>query len=1006
VQASVSWSLGEHIEHLTLLDAGGTIDGTGNGLNNILTGNRFDNVLDGRGGDDTLRGGAGSDSASYAGAPGAVSADLGASQPAASGGAGNDRLQSIENLIGSAFADWLGGDGGANVLAGGAANDTLRGGTGEDTLDGGEGTGDTAIFSGNAGDYRFSAGVNGELLVQDRNTTDGDDSSDTLCAVEALQFADRLFGAAPGGEFRSSTTDQNESYPAVAVLADGGTVLAWQAMIPGTSTTAVYVLRHDATGASSGEVLRIGENHLESHIEPSVIALADGSFVVVSRGYDVLLQQRFSAAGVALGEELRLNLLLPAIDDVFQAAPLVDGGYVIMRQKYYGSGGAGDIVAQRFEADGELRGGEILVQASGGYVNQWPDISGLAEGGFAVVWHSAGDGSTDRVYLRRFDAEGVAIGAASIVRDGVFDGDQRPAIAQLADGGFVVAWTADMHGQPKGSVGARVFNENGTARSAELALGYTSPGDDSEVQIVALDGGGFAVSWSYYNGSNYELLARCFDAAGKATSDVFRVNTPGKQIYADIVPGAAALADGGFILSWAPALAGGDSDVYWQRFDALGQRVLTRVNGSDQDDQLDISGSGALEAWGGKGNDVFLVNNADDRTIEDRNSGIDTVKTSIGWTLSANVENLVLMESAGSINGTGNERANHLLGNSSANRLDGLGGADILEGQGGNDTLNGGRGSDRLVGGDGSDFIAGNAGVDTLVGGNGADTLLGGGSIDVIAGDAGADSIDGGEGADSLTGGDGNDTILGGIGNDLISGGAHNDRIEGGTGADVIAGDAGADSIDGGEGADSLTGGDGNDTILGGSGNDTILGGSGNDTLVGGIGADRLIGESGNDHLSGWSGADTLLGWEGNDTLLGGSDDDTLTGGNGIDVLDGGPGNDLLNGGDGADIFVFNVALSTGAIDTVADFTPDSDVLRLDDDVFSAFSAGVAVTAAQLHVAAGASSATHAEHRLIYDTTSGALYYDEDGAGGVAAIKFALLLGAPALTADDFVIVG
>lgn len=90
----------------------------------------------------------------------------------------------------------------------------------------------------------------------------------------------------------------------------------------------------------------------------------------------------------------------------------------------------------------------------------------------------------------------------------------------------------------------------------------------------------------------------------------------------------------------------------------------------------------------------------------------------------------------------------------------------------------------------------------------------------------------------------------------------------------------------------------------------------------------------------------------------------------------------------------------------MADFTPDSDVLRLDDDVFSAFSAGVAVTAAQLHVAAGASSATHAEHRLIYDTTSGALYYDEDGAGGVAAIKFALLLGAPALTADDFVIVG
>lgn len=124
------------------IDAGGGDDILlGGAGNDSLAGGVGDDVLDGGAGDDlltgglghdTLRGGAGTDTASYADASGAVSVDLAIG--GVSGGAGNDTLISIENLIGSAFDDTLSGDGFANTLAGGIGNDILTGGDGADVF--------------------------------------------------------------------------------------------------------------------------------------------------------------------------------------------------------------------------------------------------------------------------------------------------------------------------------------------------------------------------------------------------------------------------------------------------------------------------------------------------------------------------------------------------------------------------------------------------------------------------------------------------------------------------------------------------------------------------------------------------------------------------------------------------------------------------------------------------------------------------------------------------------
>ncbi|MBV5311050.1 MAG: calcium-binding protein, partial [Chromatium okenii] len=95
--------------------------------------------------------------------------------------------------------------------------------------------------------------------------------------------------------------------------------------------------------------------------------------------------------------------------------------------------------------------------------------------------------------------------------------------------------------------------------------------------------------------------------------------------------------------------------------------------------------SGANTLIGLAGNDVYYVQNTTDKVTEAVNSGIDTVYSSVDFTLSSNVENLTLIGEddpateviEGNINGTGNDLNNTLTGNKGKNTLTGLAGDDV-----------------------------------------------------------------------------------------------------------------------------------------------------------------------------------------------------------------------------------------------------------------------------------------------------------------------------------------
>ncbi len=334
---------------------------------------------------------------------------------------------------------------------------------------------------------------------------------------------------------------------------------------------------------------------------------------------------------------------------------------------------------------------------------------------------------------------------------------------------------------------------------------------------------------------------------------------------------------------------------------AAGGDLLDGGGGSDRlvggggKDLLD-GGAGGDAMVGGAGDDTYYVDSADDSITEAEDEGLDLVFSAVSYTLSDDLEDLILHDRAAST-GIGNGLANAIYGNN---------GANLIDGDGGDDTLLGYEGTDRLLGGEGDDRLDGGQGDDTMIGGAGDDVYLVDSRRDQLeeAEDGGTDEVRV-SGLARFTLADHVENLanlsLGGVFSGW--GNAQANVLTGGAGIDRLYGREGADTLQGGEGNDQLEGGGGADTLIGGSGVDTAsyasalgpvsadLGGvvagtgeaagdtfSGIENLYGSRFADSLTGDGGANRLAGGAGSDILVGGGGTDWLIGGADGDQLVG--------------------------------------------------------------------------------------------------------------------------------
>lgn len=394
----------------------------------------------------------------------------------------------------------------------------------------------------------------------------------------------------------------------------------------------------------------------------------------------------------------------------------------------------------------------------------------------------------------------------------------------------------------------------------------------------------------------------------------------------------------------------------------IGNNFANVLDGGAGNDMLN-GRSGADTMSGGIGDDMYWVDHAQDVVIEQSNEGRDRVNSAIDYTLSANVEDLFLTDSA--VRGTGNNLNNLIVGTGSAVILDGREGDDHLEGRDGSDTLIGGSGQDTLSGGYGNDSMSGGTGDDTY-------TVLDAGDVVVENAGEGIDTVY--AAVDYSIGTNVENLILigsasAGIGNDLansIWGNELDNILDGGIGADTMVGGGGSDwyyvddigdvviehlaennhdlvfsSVNytlsdnverlqliglaregyGNGLANEIYGNDLDNRLDGGAGNDYLIGGAGIDTLIGGTGNDRYLVDDSRDvvveaenagHETVFSLVSYTLAANIEDLILlsgasrgwGNHLDNTIHGNELNNTLDGGDGNDSIYGGEGDD-FLF-----------------------------------------------------------------------------------------------------
>jgi len=354
-------------------------------------------------------------------------------------------------------------------------------------------------------------------------------------------------------------------------------------------------------------------------------------------------------------------------------------------------------------------------------------------------------------------------------------------------------------------------------------------------------------------------------------------------------------------------------------------------------------------------------------------------------------------------------------GTAGADRLDGGYHNDTLNGGGGNDTLWGGAGADRMEGGAGNDTYTVDNPADLVVevAGEGNDTVIVSVSAslasfpnieNLTAAGTSAVTLTGDGRANVLTGNAAANTLVGGAGNDVLDGGLGADRLQGGTGNDIYHVNAPGDRV-----IETSTGGTADRVYttvshaLASHVEQLYARGSSSLTLKGNAGANTIAGNAGHNKLYGLTGNDRLYGRAGNDKLSGGTGSDRLYGEAGHDTLDGGAGRDVLSGGAGRDTFVFTAHRPGSAhCDTITDYNLSHDTIQLDNKYMPKLGGAGRLSSAKFVLG---TKAKEADDRLIYDRSTGKLYYDADGSGAIAKQLILHFTNKPALNAGEFVII-
>jgi hypothetical protein len=396
-------------------------------------------------------------------------------------------------------------------------------------------------FSPGGDDYRIAGALPGDqthphlainstggLLVWQDNDTDGDG-----LGIRALPLNGALLGA--GDPFRvngAGAGDQEK--PQVALLKNGGAVVVWQGGRLGFQK--IFARFLDAGGAFTTADIQVNTYTNEFQIDGSVACLEDGNVVVVwgSYGQDGSHQgvygQRLSPAGEKLGAEFRVNQFAGNNQRNPSVAALAGGSFVVAWvSELQRSGSSVDIYARLFNAAGSPAGGEFAVNPTGAKLCANPAVAASPRdggGGFAVVWSrrdgafrvAAGQVTADArsqngwdVFGRLYDAAGAPASAAVQLNTHSYGDQFSPRVSNFGRT-FLTVWVSLGQDGSREGVFGQFLDGSGALAGVEFRVNTTTISRQFQPALAADGANQFLVAWpSFGAGTSFDLFARSYE---------------------------------------------------------------------------------------------------------------------------------------------------------------------------------------------------------------------------------------------------------------------------------------------------------------------------------------------------------------------------------------------------------------------------------------------------------------------------------------------------------------
>jgi hypothetical protein len=292
---------------------------------------------------------------------------------------------------------------------------------------------------------------------------------------------------------------------AVAGLANGRFIVVWAGVTGDTSRNAIRGQFFNADGTAFGSGFQVNTTVSGVPIKPAATSFANGCFAVVwadtsqagASSRTAVRGQLFNADGTRFGFEFLVNSTMEGFRRDPAIAALSDGSFVAVWTDISVEG-EWNIRGQRFSASGNRVGGEFMVNTTVAGRQEHPAVVALAGDGFAVVWtdSSRASISTDSTDLRgqMFKADGSKAGAEFLVNTVVGGPQMIPAAASFADGRFVAAWMSLTKSSGFDIIG-QLFKPDGSKSGGEF-VANTAGGTQLNPAIAVLANGRFVVAWT------------------------------------------------------------------------------------------------------------------------------------------------------------------------------------------------------------------------------------------------------------------------------------------------------------------------------------------------------------------------------------------------------------------------------------------------------------------------------------------------------------------------------